>query len=518
MAPPALQVRLAEIVALLSQATDLAWGQPREYALPSCLLALRLAHAAGATREERSQVYYHSLLRYLGCNAETSLLAAMAGDDIVFRSEYVRIDGGRPAELIPAIWRSLKRARPDAGAWEMARMAARSVLAMPRARDSLGAHCEVAQRLAARLGFGADLIEALGQLYERWDGKGAPKGVRGEALAFSTRIVALSQDAMVFHHLGGPEAARAAIRKRTGTAYDPRLTGIFDREAAACLAGLDGATLWEDVLAADPGPSVPLSDAALDAALGVLGDFSDVKSAYTNGHSQAVAALAEAAGKASGLPDEETCMLRRAGLVHGLGRVGVSAGVWDKPAPLRDEEREQVRQYPYHTERLLSRCPGLLPLAGLAGKQAERLDGSGYHRGLPAAMLPPAARILSAAHLYRSLLEMRAWREAFPPEKAAEMLQAEATAGRLDREAVKAVLAAAGQGAAARRTKAVAGLSERETEVLGLLARGNSMQAIAEKLCIAKKTVDRHIQNVYGKIGVSTRAAAALFAAENHLL
>jgi HD-GYP domain-containing protein (c-di-GMP phosphodiesterase class II) len=517
-------VRLNQVVAVLSQATDLAMGQPREYALPSCLLALRIAETLSLDADARRRIYYHSLLRYLGCNAESSLLASVAGDELLLRRDYVRVDTGNLGEVAMAMFRSLRVARAGASAWQLARMAAQGLLAMPRVRDSLGAHCEVAQRLAARLGFGPDLVEALGQLYERWDGKGEPKGLKGEAILLSTRIVSLAQDAVVFHHLGGREAVLAMVRKRRGAAYDPALADLLLDRAPELLTDLDRETAWDAVLAAEPaaapesGPAAVLTPEALDRALEVAADFADMKSAFTLGHSPAVAALVSAAAPLAGFGEGETRLLRQAALVHNLGRVGVSAGLWDKPGPFSDADWDKVRLHPYYTERLLSRSAALAPLGRLASRQAERMDASGYHRGLGATDLSPAERLMAAAVVYQSLQEPRPHRPPYGADEAAGILQAEVKAGRLDAEAVRAVLSASGQAARARRTGAVGGLSEREVEVLGQLARGLSIKAIAEKLFIAPKTVDRHIQNIYAKIGVSTRAAAALFAVENRLL
>src|SRR5258706_15474506 len=133
--PMPATIRLSEVVAVLSQATDMAMGQPREYALPSCLLALRIGGAVGLSAGEMRQVYYHSLLRYIGCNAESSLLASVAGDELILRRDYVRVDTGNPGEVLLSMFRSLRAARPEAGVWQLARMAAQGLLAMPKVRD-----------------------------------------------------------------------------------------------------------------------------------------------------------------------------------------------------------------------------------------------------------------------------------------------------------------------------------------------------------------------------------------------
>jgi DNA-binding CsgD family transcriptional regulator len=198
--------------------------------------------------------------------------------------------------------------------------------------------------------------------------------------------------------------------------------------------------------------------------------------------------------------------------------VGISAGIWGKAGPLSSREWEQVRLHPYHTERILARPAALARLGGLAALHHERLDGSGYHRAAPASIIPPSARILAAADVYRAMTEQRPHRPASSAEQAAAELQREARAGRLDPDAVAGVLAAAGHPARTGRRELVAGLSVRELEVLRLIARGNSTKQIAARLTISSKTADNHIQHIYAKIGVSTRAGATLFAMENDLL
>jgi HD-GYP domain-containing protein (c-di-GMP phosphodiesterase class II) len=174
--------------------------------------------------------------------------------------------------------------------------------------------------------------------------------------------------------------------------------------------------------------------------------------------------------------------------------------------------------HPYYTERVLARPPALARLGTLASLHHERLDGSGYHRGVPASMLSPAARILAAADVYHAMIEPRPYRPARTPGTAAAELRREVRAGRLDSEAVNGVLGAAGQQVRSTRRVLVAGLSEREVEVLRLLARGHTKKHIAQLLVISQKTVDQHTMHIYNKIAVSTRAAATLFAIEHNLL
>ena len=255
----------------------------------------------------------------------------------------------------------------------------------------------------------------------------------------------------------------------------------------------------------------------LDEASRVLADYTDLKSFGTLGHSRATAEVAEAAGWRLGLDADQICELRRSAWLHDLGRVAISTAIWEKPGPLTGGEWEQVRLHSYHTERLLARIPRLEELGRVASCDHERLDGSGYHRGLSAAQLPRVARIVAVADAWCAMSEPRPHRPALAPSQSASELRALAQAGKLAADTVDAVLAAVGERARPLATPP-AGLTAREVEVLSLLARGLTNKQAAARLGIAPKTVGRHAESVYSKIGASTRAAAALFAVEHDLL
>jgi HD-GYP domain-containing protein (c-di-GMP phosphodiesterase class II) len=512
-------VRLAELTAALSTATDLAMGQPLEWAMTSCVLAVRIGEAMALPDSTLREIYYQALLRYIGCNAETYQMAALLGDELALRSEIATYDLGNSGQVLGLILRHIRSANAGKPALDQMRTVASGLIgARDFMRTTFAGHCEVAQRLATRLGFGEATLVCLGQLYERWDGKGLPNGLKAEAVALPVRVVTLAQDAATFLRIGGVEAVVATVRERRGTAYDPAIADRFLAGAADLLAGLDEAPPWDSVLAVEPGRPVALDDQALDDALEAIADFADIKSPYTVGHSPAVASLAMSGARYCGLPDDDVDLLRRAALVHDVGRVGVSAGVWGKAGALTDREWEQVRLHPYFTERILTRSPLLARIGQLGASHHERLDGSGYHRGLPAALLSPAARILAAADVYAALLEPRPHRAALPADQAAETLRREVRAGKLDGEAVDGVLSAAGHRVRGTRRMMVGGLSSREIDVLRAIARGRSTREIADDLVISPKTADNHIQHIYTKIGVSTRAAATLFAMEQGLI
>jgi HD-GYP domain-containing protein (c-di-GMP phosphodiesterase class II) len=255
-----------------------------------------------------------------------------------------------------------------------------------------------------------------------------------------------------------------------------------------------------------------------DDALAVVADFADLKSPFTAGHSRGVAALAGEAASVAGLSDDDARMVHRAGLVHDIGRVNVPNSVWDKPGALTRSERDRVETHALVSEQLLRRSPALAALGPVACAHHERSDGSGYHRRLGAAQQSVAGRLLAVADCYHALGEDRAHRPGRPPAEAAEEVRALAKAGRLDSDAVDAVLRAAGHAVGRRRTTLPCGLTAREVEVLRLLARGRTTAQIAETLVISPKTAEHHIGHIYTKIGVSTRGAAALFAMENDLV
>jgi HD-GYP domain-containing protein (c-di-GMP phosphodiesterase class II) len=308
------------------------------------------------------------------------------------------------------------------------------------------------------------------------------------------------------------------LGERASGQLDPVVTGGFVEEGSRLLAEIDGADLWQAVLDAEPEPSVTVADRKLDDIASAFGDLVDLKTTFTSGHASGVADLAERAARELKLGDQSAVTVRRAAFLHDIGRAGVPNSVWERAGPLTGADREQVRLHAYHSERILSRSPVLIALAPLAGMHHERQDGSGYHRQLRSTTIPTAVRVLAAADAYQALTQDRPHRPAYAADAAAERLTREWKAGRFDQQAVDAVLAAAGHRAHSPRRTWPAGLSDREVEVLRLVARGRSTRDIARELVISPKTADHHVQHIYAKIAVSTRASATLFAIEHDLL
>jgi HD-GYP domain-containing protein (c-di-GMP phosphodiesterase class II) len=508
-------VRRVELIGVLSLATDLAMGQPFEHGLRTALIAVRVGEELELDERTLEDVFYVSLLQYVGCTAESHLDARFWGDEVAARGEMVPALLGSQAGLFATAVRSLHaESEPLRRAGEVLRRA-------PGMRETLSAwadsHCEVSVMLAERLTLGLGVKEALAHLYERWDGRGFPGRLRGEEVPLPVRVMQVAHDADL-HSPAGVEGASEVVRRRAGRGLDPAVAAVFVRTAWQSLAVLEAPSIWEALLAAEPGRRPVLERREFDLGLRAIADFTDMKSPYLSGHSAGVAGLAAEAAVQAGLAESEQDVVRRAGLVHDLGRVGVPAGIWGKPGPLSRDEVERVRLHPYHTERVLAPAASLATIARAASLHHERLDGSGYHRGARGGELTPVARVLAAADAYHAMTEPRPHRAALRSEEAADVLAGEVRAGRLDTEAVTAVLAAAGHGQIAVEGPRPAGLSEREVEVLGLLARGLVTKQIAQRLGIAPKTADNHIQRVYAKIGVSTRAAAILFALQHGLV
>jgi HD-GYP domain-containing protein (c-di-GMP phosphodiesterase class II)/DNA-binding CsgD family transcriptional regulator len=353
------------------------------------------------------------------------------------------------------------------------------------------------------------VVYALGHAYERWDGKGAPSRLEGEEVPLEIRISMVARDADLVSMQGGN--VTALLERRRGKAYDPEVVDAFSR-----LPSTPREADWAAVMEAEPEPVVYVDD--VDRSLEALADFVDLKSHWTRGHSPRVADLVGGAARAAGLGEVEQRVLRRAALVHDVGRVGVENGVWDKPGTLSTAEWEKVRLHPYLTDRILSRCPALASLADVASAHHERPDGSGYHRRLSKDHLAFGALLLAAADALVALTSDRPHREAMGVEQARAVLDTEVTLGRLDRATVAWVVAAAGGGEVHRRPSHPHGLTDREVEVLRLLATGHTNRRVGGALFISPKTVGRHVENIYAKIGVTTRAGAALFAMEHRLL
>jgi HD-GYP domain-containing protein (c-di-GMP phosphodiesterase class II) len=509
-------VHLAELLGGLSLGCDLADGFPPEKVMRTVVLAVELARIRGLEGESLRDVYYTSLLRFLGCTAFAHEEANVygAGDDINTRSVMALADAARPLDVVGRIVRGIGREGAP-----LPRM--RAVAAMLGDPDVVKKHaraqCEASVRLAGIMGLGAPVCAALQQICERYDGKGEPNGLSADALSLAIRCSHVADVAEIAHHRDGREAAIEIVRTRSGGQFDPQIAAAFLRDAGRLLSTIEGPTVWERFLEAEPRPRALVGAARLDDVALAFAQFADVKSTWTLGHSTGVAELACRAAERLGADAAERTLLRRAALLHDLGRVAVPNSVWDKPGKLSVSEWERARLHAYYTERILWRSPPLQAISQLASAAHERLDGAGYHRAIAGATLTRSARVLAAADSYHAMREPRPHRPALGADEAARALRGDVSAGRLDREAARAVLEASGQPARVHAAWPNA-LSDREVQVLRLLARGRTNKQIGAELSISARTVQHHVMHIYDKIGVSSRAAAALFATDHALL
>jgi HD-GYP domain-containing protein (c-di-GMP phosphodiesterase class II) len=502
------------VIAALSLATDLGIGVPLEYGLHSTLLAMRLADRLNVDARTATQTYFACQLFYVGCTADADVAAELFGGDDALTAYATPNRFGSRAQAAAGILRAIAPpgSRPTLRARQLAR-------GLPRAAKTFKQHitafCEVAWMLTDRLGVDRSIGPLFAFVAERWDGKGQPGRVKGDEIPLPIRIVQVARDVAFQALLGGADRTMSTIRRRAGHGFDPDVVAALTAEGPGILE-IDAASAWDESLAREPGPHRLLSDDSIDLALSAMGDFSDLVSPYLVGHSAGVAALASAAARRCGFDSADVTTIGRAALVHDIGRVAVPTRIWQQSSPLTADDWEKVRLHPYHTERVLHRSAFLAALARVAGTHHERCDGSGYHRGTTASGLTPLAHVLAAADAYQTKIEPRPHRERLTAEQAAHALTEEVHIGRLNAAAVTAVVAAAGQ--PAPRIERPAGLTQREAEVVGLLARGLQTKQIARALGISVKTADNHVQSAYRKIGVSTRAAAAVFAMQHGLV
>jgi HD-GYP domain-containing protein (c-di-GMP phosphodiesterase class II) len=504
--------RTLELLGGLSLVTDIGTGSPLEESLKRCLVAARLSKIIGCTNEEVRDVLYTALLQHLGCTAYAHEVARVWGDDVVTTRLSFLSSSGELSDM----WRVWIPGMAQATGRSKARVLSTTVVTARRMDvEGPAATCEVARGASQGLGLPEAVQAGLLHMFAMWNGKGFPD-TAGESIPLAARVMQVALTAVMFASHANGDVAVAEVRRRAGTQLDPNLADLLIEKADELLGDLDEIDAYQAILDVEPEPVRRVEKGGLTDVARTFGNLVDLKSPWLHGHSAGVGDLSAAAAGMLGFgKDMET--LRVAGYLHDLGRVGVSSAIWDKAGPLSTAERDQARLHAYHSERILARIPPLTGLAKLVGQHHERSDGSGYHRGFLAAQLTMPSRVLACADAYRRWTEDRPYRRGLVPARAADRLEAEARAGRLDADAAAAVIEAAGLPRGVKRTRP-ADLTERQVEVLRLVSRGLSNAAIAERLVLSRRTVEHHVQDIYLKIDASTRAGAAMFALQHGLL
>lgn len=506
-------IALAELLASYSLAMDLGLGQPMEHLLGAWQIADGIAEHLGLTDDDRRTLFYVAMLAWVGCVADTPSVAAAFDDDIAFRAGSFDVDfAGLPAfkYTISHIGAGRPASKRIAPVLRLMATNGRSVT------EGIVSHCITTAVMADRLGLGPAVSTAVRTYFARWDGRGIPNTIAREQIPTIVRIFQVADVMEVHHREHGQEAAIGVARERRGGQFDPTVVDALCAAADDVFGRAVSADSW-NLLGTAPALQTALNEFELDSALQVFADFTDLRSVYRAGHSRAVAELATSAATDLGLPAADVADLRRAALLHDVGLHGLPATILDKPTPLTSPEAERLRLSSYYTRRVLSRPAALARVGAIAAMAGERMDGSGFDRGLPGAAIPMTGRVLAAACAYRELIEDRAHRPAVTGAEAAQVMRRKVRAGKFDADVVEAVLAAAGN-SRRRRPTGPAGLTPREVEVLRLIARGASTNDVARDLVISKKTAGNHIERIYTKTGASTRSTATLFALRNGLL
>jgi HD-GYP domain-containing protein (c-di-GMP phosphodiesterase class II) len=443
------QVRQSEVIAALSHALDMTEGHPVGQAERTCLIGMRLARELRLDAEAEHALYYALLLKDVGCSSSAARMCELFGtDDIALKTHGKLVDWTKPVQVA----RYASRHVPAGGRIARAQRTLsvlRSLVAEGKA--IVETRCDRGAAIVRSLGFPAATADAVWALDEYWDGRGQPSGMAGDDIPLLARIACLSQTAEVFFAAHGLAAAREMVRERRGRWFDPQV-------ADALLAIGDEDPLWADlvsddvaalVLELEPADRVlVLDEAGIDRICEAFADVIDAKSPFTARHSRGVATYAGLIGDALGFPSEDLRDLHRAGLLHDIGKLGIPNTILDKPAKLTDEEFARIRLHPAFTERILAGVPAFAGFAAVAAAHHERLDGRGYHRGVPAGDLPVSARALAVADVFEALTADRPYRRPMEPDEALAICRRDA-GQHLDAACVEAL--AAGIGRAAER-------------------------------------------------------------------
>ena len=473
-------IDLLDALRALAFMGDLSMGQPVDHSPRVAWLACQLARCIGLDDDAAEEIRHIALLRWSGCTANATDVAATIGDDVA----------GRGAMLALQIERIEVLVTPEELALRMASISA--------------IHCEVSSVIGEALGLGTSVAEALRCVFEHWDGSGRPLGLSGRTIPTSAMVVSLCSDLEVLVRAHGLPAALTLLQKRSGVVYPSEMAKVVCTRAPTWLDELAQSPTWMNALRAPTQRRV--------ASLALVGDVIDLKLPWLLGHSRAVAELADAIGAMLGLAASTRRTLRRAGWLHGLGRVAVPNAVWNRAGPLSVADWERVRLNPYWTSRAAQQIGHLEVEAEMASHACERLDGSGYFRGARHASTPLEFRILPVATTWLALKARRPWRAAMSDDVAMEHLRKEAALGRLDGMVVDALAkpAAASSATPPGTSESASVLSPREIDVLRRVSLGDSNKEAALRLGISPSTVRTHLESIFRKLDCNSRAAGTL--------
>ena len=433
--PRPREVPLSDVIGALSYALDLTEGEPPGHAVRTCMIGMRLAQEIGLGEAERTDLYYALLLKDAGCSANSARMAALfAVDDRHAKRSSKRVDWSRSYTAF--LW-TLRTVAPG-GSWRSRASQLMSIRQETEiTRSLMRARCDRGAEIARLLGLGEGTADAIRGLDEHWDGHGQPEGQRGDEIPLGGRILCLAQTVEIFHAQRGLDAALRVAERRSGGWFDPKLVAILKRTRA-------DTAFWASLPAGDLDPWEPqerrltADDSYLDRIADAFAGVVDAKSPWTYRHSDRTCVIAMSIAALLGCDDRVLDEMRRAALLHDVGKLAISNQILDKPARLTDEEYAVVRRHPLHTAAILERTPGFAGLAPLAGAHHERLDGSGYPHGLDGGALSVPMRVLAVADVYEALTSARPYRPALSSVQALEVMRPDVPR-RLDRDAYSAL-------------------------------------------------------------------------------
>lgn len=512
-------IRMAEVLAAFSLATDLGAGKSMGHAVRACALGMALAGELRLPDAEQAELYYSFLLMHSGCTVlSLGLAPVIQGDELAAIGDITLRDDADPQEMLEWMRKNVSLDVPlPRRAFHMISM----MLHTKDASESKRGACEVAFQVAQRLGLPPGVQDAVRCYLERWDGKG-PFGLVGNAIPIKARLLHLALKIEAAYSARGQNAAENLVIAQKGKVFDPNLVEVFQHLAKddRLWKTLSREDFWNMILDLEPNTSYQTMDEAqLDNIVLAVADFVDLKSPRTVGHSRETAKVAEGMARRMGMPPSEVANIRRAALVHDLGHIALPGHILLNTGSLSEADQEKLRLHPYYTERILSRVPALSAVAAIAGKHHERLNGTGYYRGLSGKELPVSACILALADEFEERLHPHSGLPEPDPKEVLDRLRPE-TGTLYSRECFEALEQELGflTVKAPRRHVHPAGLTDREVEVLQQLAGGANNRQIAQVLVVSEKTVAHHLEHIYNKIGVSSRAAAVFFAMEHELI
>jgi HD-GYP domain-containing protein (c-di-GMP phosphodiesterase class II) len=415
-------IALSELIAALSRALDVAEGEPPGHAARSCLIGMRLAAELGLDPEARSDLFYALLLKDAGCSANSAHMAALFGaDDQVAKRTSKLVNWARPFDAF--VW-SLRTVAPGGSVSERTARLRAIRNEGQVTRSLMRARCYRGAEIARMLGFSEATAEAIRALDEHWDGHGQPHGLSATEIPLAARILCLVQTVEVFHRAGGLRSAYRVARKRSGEWFDPALVDALN--AFRSDSGFWSSLAEPDVSAVEPPDRVLSADETrVDRTVEGFSAVIDAKSPWTHEHCDRVSTIAVGTATLMGFDEPALRRLRRAALLHDLGKLSISNRILDKPGPLTDEERARLQQHPLLAEQILDRVSIFGELAAVASAHHERLDGSGYPRGLAGDALTTPMRVLALADVYEALTSDRPYRPAYPPRDALELIRAD---------------------------------------------------------------------------------------------